>query len=137
MSSLDKNGATRCHLSAGLAEGEALLTTEVCEGSHPAVVLPASSYDTMVASIAAMEAERDRQFPLCYAYGNKQLPEDPKTIPWIVAVVAWHAYDREQHGQSLERNAERGGFYVGEMDKLHPEWRLHVRRVLVAQQKEV
>ncbi len=47
-------------------------------------------------------------------------------IPWEVALVAWREYDRRYHGQTLERIAQRGGFYESEMDDFYPEWRTRI-----------
>ena len=46
-------------------------------------------------------------------------------IPWSVAERAYDSYVANfgGRGQSLERVAERGGFYVGEMDQQLPGWR--------------
>ncbi|WP_163869555.1 hypothetical protein [Myxococcus eversor] len=48
----------------------------------------------------------------------------PLSVPWAVAERSWAAY-AQQYGtqQSVERMAERGGFYWGEMDAQCPEWR--------------
>lgn len=45
-------------------------------------------------------------------------------IPWSVAELAYSVYSaRYGREQSLERLAERGGFYPSEMDELLPDWR--------------
>jgi hypothetical protein len=48
----------------------------------------------------------------------------PLRIPWNVAELAYSVY-RSKYGssQSLERLAERGGFYPSEMDEFLPDWR--------------
>lgn len=48
----------------------------------------------------------------------------PAHIPWDVAEKAYSVY-RTKYGsqQSLERLAERGGFYTGELDGFYPKWR--------------
>lgn len=48
----------------------------------------------------------------------------PMRIPWSVAELAYSAY-AGKYGriQTLERLAERGGFYPSEMDELLPDWR--------------
>jgi hypothetical protein len=48
----------------------------------------------------------------------------PERIPWSVAEIAYTAYAaRFGRYQSLERIAERGGFYVSEMNALCSDWR--------------
>ena len=48
----------------------------------------------------------------------------PIKIPWEIAEEAYGAYCREVgNNQSLERIAQRGGFYWDEMDWLLPGWR--------------
>lgn len=71
-----------------------------------------------------MSAEAKR-FPLCSTGGRIG------SIPWPIAEVAYLAYaKRYGTGQSLERIAERGGFYPEELDKLHPTWRAEIREVV-------
>lgn len=63
----------------------------------------------------------DRLFPIQRECGAKA---HPLLIPWSVAEKAYSVYSA-QYGtdQSLERLAERGGFYPAEMDELFPAWR--------------
>ena len=62
----------------------------------------------------------NRPFPICGSPGM--------TIPWSVAQQAYLGYAKDGgSGQSLERVAERGGFYVEELDKYHPGWQEHTR----------
>ena len=58
-----------------------------------------------------------KEFPLCgFGAGKK--------IPWSCAERAYEKYVRKYgKGQTLERLAERGGFYPEEMDELYPAWR--------------
>lgn len=57
----------------------------------------------------------ERTFPICQV-GIR--------IPWGVAEMAYLVYaKRYGTSQSLERLAERGGFYVEEMDEFYPAWR--------------
>ena len=50
------------------------------------------------------------------------------TIPWSVAEQAYLGYVAKYgDSQTLQRIAERGGFWIEEMDELHPEWREHIR----------
>lgn len=47
-----------------------------------------------------------------------------RTIPWSIAEVAYREYVRRfGDSQTLERIAERGGFYISELDMLYPGWR--------------
>ncbi len=47
----------------------------------------------------------------------------PASVPWSVAERAWAAYSvRYGRDQSVERLAQRGGFFWGEMDSLFPGW---------------
>lgn len=58
-------------------------------------------------------------------------------IPWAVAERAYEAYSKQYgSGQTLERLAERGGFGVGEMDRLYPQWRDEIS-IIVQQQKRI
>ncbi|MCE9567656.1 MAG: hypothetical protein K8U57_37115 [Planctomycetes bacterium] len=83
-----------------------------------------------------VEAIRPKQFPVMTGNGYGM----PKImIPWNVAVKAYVVYVRDHggSGQSLERVAERGGFYDKEMDKFYPAWReeseeIHLLRKRVA-----
>ena len=52
------------------------------------------------------------------------------SIPWSVAEIAYAEYARRYgRSQSLQRLAERGGFYVNEMDEYHPRWREEVGEI--------
>lgn len=63
-----------------------------------------------------------RTFPVMYSSDSDKA--GPVTIPWSVAEKAYSRYAALCGGrQTLERVAERGGFYAGEMDELYPEWR--------------
>jgi hypothetical protein len=63
-----------------------------------------------------------RRFPL--QVDRRDPPGTPDSIPWAVAELAYAGYAaRFGRSQSLERLAERGGFGVGEMDALLPDWR--------------
>ena len=60
--------------------------------------------------------EGERQFPI--------MKSDVKSVPWSVAAKAYKVYAAEYgYAQTLERLAERGGFYDSEMNKLYPQWR--------------
>lgn len=63
---------------------------------------------------------RVKTFPIIYdkSYGKG-------TIAWDVAVEAFHEFQKQGHGRSttLENLAERGGFYVSELDKFLPDWK--------------
>jgi len=57
------------------------------------------------------------------AQGERSGPS-PRWIPWSVAEKAYSVYAaRYGRDQSLERIADRGGFYAEELDELHPSWR--------------
>lgn len=64
----------------------------------------------------------ERMFPVMLSRAPTK--PGPMQIPWSVAEKAYGAYAQE-HGraQSIERMAERGGFYWSELDKLYPAWR--------------
>lgn len=48
----------------------------------------------------------------------------PTSVPWEIADLAWSVYSATYgREQTLERLAERGGFYPGEMDTFLPDWR--------------
>lgn len=71
-----------------------------------------------------MPEERDiveRPFPI---QSERGAAPHPTQIPWSLAELAYSVYSAENgKGQSLERLAERGGFYPAEMDSLLPDWR--------------
>ena len=73
--------------------------------------------DAATAALAALRRVRpdNKTFPVI-GFGR---------IPWSVAERAYDSYVANfgGRGQSLERVAERGGFYVGEMDQQLPGWR--------------
>lgn len=80
---------------------------------------------------ARQEIERvkgGRLFPIAAAMGAEP---HPLNIPWSIAEKAYSAY-AAKHGraQSLERMAERGGFYPAEMDVLYPQWRDETNEVI-------
>lgn len=55
----------------------------------------------------------------------------PLRIPWSVAEKAFGVYCLKYgRGQDLERLAERGGFYWGELDDLYPQWRTESSEVI-------
>jgi hypothetical protein len=87
--------------------------------------------DDLRAALAAAQPAGTRMFPII---SERKAAAHPTQIPWHVADLAYSAY-RAEHGlgQSLERLAERGGFYPSEMDKLLPDWR--ERCILAAQPK--
>jgi hypothetical protein len=54
----------------------------------------------------------------------------PARIPWSTAEKAYGVYRaRYGSGQSLERIAERGGFYAEELDDLFPGWRAETSEI--------
>lgn len=66
-------------------------------------------------------ASPGRDFPIQAKHGSQP---HPMRIPWSVAEKAYSVYTaRYGRGQSLERIAERGGFYAEEMDLFMPNWR--------------
>jgi hypothetical protein len=75
-------------------------------------------------------ASEERRFPIC------QLGI---TIPWSLAERAYEGYVKRCGGsasQSLQRLAERGGFYASEMDEFAPGWRAfdqEMARLIVAE----
>lgn len=85
-------------------------------------VCPRCSYYGLPTPAAADLADVEaRWFPIMVGRSDKP---SPLRCPWSVAEKAYSAY-AAQYGskQSLERLAERGGFYAGEMDDLYPKWR--------------
>jgi hypothetical protein len=65
-----------------------------------------------------------KRFPLCQECSSSKVPPGPRSIPWSVAEKAYDIYARKYgRDQSLEKLAERGGFYPGELDELYPQWR--------------
>ena len=70
-------------------------------------------------------AVSDRRFPIIGEWKPGGYGDRPYgTVPWSVAEVAYEAYTaRYGHRQSIERMAERGGFYHDEMDEFAPGWR--------------
>lgn len=66
----------------------------------------------------------ERWFPL---QSEREYAKPQRTsIPWSVAEIAYGAYAAKYgRSQSLERLAERGGFYPSEMDVLYPAWFAH------------
>ena len=71
--------------------------------------------------------EPPKLFPIAIDYGTRkgEARPHPMKIPWHVAELAYTVYVRDHggRGQSLERVAERGGFYASEMDMFLPDWR--------------
>ena len=68
-------------------------------------------------------------FPIC---------QTGKKIPWSIAERDYEGYvKRYGKCQTLERLAERGGFYVEEMDQLYPAWREEVEEVYLLRKKNV
>ena len=69
----------------------------------------------------------DRWFPVTLPTTSKQAERSgpsPTRIPWSTAEKAYSVYaGRYGRGQSIERIAERGGFYAEELDDLFPGWR--------------
>lgn len=65
-----------------------------------------------------------RLFPvLPYSRGKAGKPH-PMTIAWSVAEQAYSVYvQRYGRCQTLERIAERGGWYAEELDSMLPDWR--------------
>lgn len=60
-------------------------------------------------------------FPIMSTRGTRP---HPLNIPWSIAELAYSVYSLKYgRSQSLERMAERGGFYAGEMDEFLPNWR--------------
>jgi len=65
----------------------------------------------------------------------KRAGPSPLRIPWSVAEKAYSVY-AAQYGrnQSLERVAERGGFYATELDDLYPGWREEASEITALRQ---
>ena len=60
-----------------------------------------------------------------------QLASTGRFVPWSVAERIYEAYAKKYGtSQSLERLAERGGFYPEEADALYPQWREEAEEVL-------
>ena len=75
-----------------------------------------------------------RMFPLIADHGRNLARPGPRSIPWSVAEKAYGVYvGRYGHVQSLERIAERGGFYLSEMDDMYPPWRVEVDQITALQ----
>ena len=71
----------------------------------------------------ARQAEQAKTFPIT---------RTTMRIPWALAEEAYVEYaKRYGSGQTLERIAERGGWYVEEMDMLRPGWRELDRELVV------
>ncbi|CAM4465758.1 hypothetical protein [Corallococcus exiguus] len=66
----------------------------------------------------------ERRFPLILSPEERKAGA-PTSMPWALAERAYVVYcDRYSGGgQTLERVAQRGGFYTGEMDLFIPGWR--------------
>jgi cell division protein FtsB len=78
----------------------------------------------------------DKTFPIQKGYAGDKAAPGPLRIPWSIAEIAYCAYARMYGtGQSLERLAERGGFGLGEMDALYPQWRNEVSEIAVLKQR--
>lgn len=82
----------------------------------------------------------DKMFPILAS--RKEKPS-PRSIPWSIAELAYSVYVASYggSGQSLERVAERGGFYSDEMDLFLPDWRercseIEALKIQVAQLQE-
>lgn len=77
--------------------------------------------ETMLEQICQKGGDGEALFPIQRESGVKP---HPTRIPWSVAELAYAGYSAENgRGQSLERLAERHGFYPSEMDKYLPDWR--------------
>jgi hypothetical protein len=75
---------------------------------------------------APPQPEPVKWFPVTPAMTTTQAEmsgPSPKQIPWSVAEKAYSVYQARYGGQSLERVAERGGWYAKELDDLFPGWR--------------
>lgn len=108
---------------------DALQTTESCSTLQQmaAACIEGAMWKNKCAalesSLAQAQQERDAAPKMFPVMGDKCAP-GPFNIPWSIAEKACGAY-AVQYGrrQSLERVAERGGFYWGELDDLYPQWR--------------
>ena len=62
-----------------------------------------------------------RRFPVMFRKGE----DGPVTMPWAVAERAVAAFQAQPGcgGQSMERLAQRGGLWAGELDECYPNWR--------------
>lgn len=96
-----------------------------------------SEIEALRAKLADAEGKiAPKTFPLMASRGDENTKPGPFRIPWSVAEIAYGAYAAKYgREQSLERLAERGGFYWGEMDDLHPEWRDEVSEIVALRQR--
>ena len=72
----------------------------------------------------------ERQFPVMKDFGVEGQNRDcPKAISWFLAAEAHKVYERLNCArQSLDRIAERGGFYASELDVFVPDWESRTRK---------
>jgi hypothetical protein len=68
-----------------------------------------------------------RTFPVMY---DRHDSPGPSQISWKLAEKAYSAYTaRFGRGQTLERLADRGGFWANELDVFIPDWRREASQV--------
>lgn len=62
-----------------------------------------------------------KSFPII---SERHAAPHPLRIPWSIAELAYSTYAKMYgRGQTMERLAERGGFYPSELDGYLPDWR--------------
>ncbi len=77
--------------------------------------------EALALAITSLEREMEHSFPVL---PDRIAKPGPLKISWRLAARAYSAYvQRYGSSQSLERLAERGGFYWSELDEYVPGWR--------------
>lgn len=114
-----------------LEDREKRLRTLAGDPHMEALILDADLLHEAQAALASMQQER--WFPVTSPITSRQANQSgpsPAQIPWSVAERAYAGYvGRYGREQSLERVAERGGWYAEELDDLLPGWREEVSEI--------